>query len=603
MLIQLHYRYNYIGKDDNPLSSTKFFILNKFLQTTIYCFIFSSSFCQYYLRGEVKDENNNALSSAKILLHSNNYLYYPDTSGAFEILITDPSDSITISANGYKPLSLFLEAGQYQYIILNGLNDPHATGARQLLSYTKNKYMGPPAKSVVGRDDELVSFVENQFSESCQFPETSFAVNGEKISYNNLKRYISMNSAVPKDAIRIEELLNYFNLDYKEPPPDSNFSFDSYLSKCPWNERNQLLFFHASARKIDLEKMPPSNLVFLIDVSGSMGLPNRLPLLKTGLRFLVNNLREKDTLSIVVYGKTTSVWLYPTPGKYKKEMLKAVEELKAGGSQPGDAGIKAAYTLAENQFIQGGNNRVVLATDGDFNIGQNTQEELEKMIMMHKRWGIYFSCLGVGMGNNKDEKLHVLAERGNGNMTYIDDEKQAEKALLREFAQIVYSVAEKTYFDISLDSNVVKSYRLVGYDNRIEAVSDSAGITGGDVAPGSSIIALFEMEPFQKPDVVSGQIGTITVHYRLPGDSTNRFSYYDLPSRFTKFSSLPAPYRFASSVAFIGALMKNSLYTNNSSLSDAFSLANQSYNEKDVFQKEFIALIQKAKKIYAKENK
>lgn len=592
-----------MAEHDNPLSSTKFFILNKFLQITIYCLIFSSSFSQYYLRGEVKDENNNALSNAKILLHSNNYLYYPDTSGAFEILINDPSDSITISANGYKPLSLFLEAGQFQYIMLNALYDPSANGARQLLTYTKNMYLAP-AKADVGKDDEPGSFVENQFAYACQFPETSFAVNGEKVSYNNLKRYIGMNSVAPKDAIRIEELLNYFNLAYKEPPADSNFSFDSYLSKCPWNEKNQLLFFHASAKKIDLEKIPPSNLVFLIDVSGSMGLPNRLPLLKTGLRFLVNNLREKDTLSIVVYGKTTSVWLYPTPGKYKKEMLKAVEDLKAGGSQPGDAGIKAAYTLAENQFIQGGNNRIVLATDGDFNIGQNTQEELEKMIMMHKRWGIYFSCLGVGMGNNKDEKLHVLAERGNGNMTYIDDEKQAEKALLREFAQIVYSVAEKTYFDISLDSSVIKSYRLIGYDNRIEAVSDSVtGITGGDVAPGSSIIALFEMEPLQKPDVINGQVGTITAHYRLPGDSTNRVSYYDLPSRFTKFSSLPAPYRFASSVAFIGALMKNSPYINNSSLSDAVSLANQSYNDKDVFQKEFIALIQKAKKIYAKENK
>ena len=548
----------------------------------------------------MKDENNNALGSAKILLHSNSYLYYSDTSGVFEILINDPSDSVTISANGYKPLSIALEAGQYQYIILNALDDSQSGSRKQLLTFTKNMYMSP-AKAATGADDVPSSFAENQFIEACQFPETSFAVNAEKVSYNNLRRYINMGSKVPQDAIRIEELLNYFNLDYKEPPADSSFSFDSYISQCPWNEKNQLLFFHASARKMDLEKIPPANIVFLIDVSGSMALPNRLPLLKTGLRFLVNNLREKDTLSIVVYGKTTSVWLYPTPGKYKKEMLKAIEELKAGVSQPGDAGIKAAYTLAENQFIQGGNNRIVLATDADFNIGQNTQEELEKMIMMHKRWGINFSCLGVGMGNNRDDKLHVLAERGNGNMTYIDDEKQAEKALLREFAQIVYTVAEKTYFDISLDSNVVKSYRLIGYENRIDAVGVSAnGITGGDVVPGSSIIALFETKPLDKADVVTGQVGTITAHYRLPGDSANRTSYYDLPSYFTKFSALPAPYRFASSVALIGALMKNSSYIDNTSFSDAVSLASQSHNDKDISQKEFIALIQKVKKIYAK---
>ena len=550
----------------------------------------------------MKDENNNSLGNAKILLHSNNYLYYSDTSGVFEILINGLSDSITISANGYKPLSLFLEAGQYQYIMLNALYDPHAHGARQLLTFTKNRYMGPAI--AVGADDEPSSFVENQFAEACQFPETSFAVNPEKVSYNNVKRYISMNSTVPKDAIRIEELLNYFKLDYKEPPPDSNFSFDSYLSKCPWNEKNQLLFFHASARKMDLEKIAPANIVFLIDVSGSMALPNRLPLLKTGLRFLVNNLREKDTVSIVVYGKTTSVWLRPTPGNFKKEILKAIEELKTGGSQPGDAAIKAAYIIAENQFIKDGNNRIILATDGDINIGQSTQEELEKLIMMHKRWGIYLSCLGVGMGNNKDEKLHVLAERGNGNMAYIEDEKQAEKALLREFAQIVYSVAERTYFTIGLDSNIVKSYRLIGFENRIEALSDSAAeISGGEVGSGSSIMALLEIMPLAKANPINGPIGTITMHYKLRGDSTNRFSYHDLPSHFTKFSSLPAPDRFAASVALIGGLMKNAQYINNSGWGDAVSLASQSYNDKDVSQKEFIALIQKAKKIYTKKKK
>ena len=550
----------------------------------------------------MKDENNNSLGNAKILLHSNNYLYYSDTSGVFEILINGLSDSITISANGYKPLSLFLEAGQYQYIMLNALYDPHAHGARQLLTFTKNRYMGPAI--AVGADDEPSSFVENQFAEACQFPETSFAVNPEKVSYNNVKRYISMNSTVPKDAIRIEELLNYFKLDYKEPPPDSNFSFDSYLSKCPWNEKNQLLFFHASARKMDLEKIAPANIVFLIDVSGSMALPNRLPLLKTGLRFLVNNLREKDTVSIVVYGKTTSVWLRPTPGNFKKEILKAIEELKTGGSQPGDAAIKAAYIIAENQFIKDGNNRIILATDGDINIGQSTQEELEKLIMMHKRWGIYLSCLGVGMGNNKDEKLHVLAERGNGNMAYIEDEKQAEKALLREFAQIVYSVAERTYFTIGLDSNIVKSYRLIGFENRIEALSDSAAeISGGEVGSGSSIMALLEIMPLAKANPINGPIGTITMHYKLRGDSTNRFSYHDLPSHFTKFSSLHAPYRFAASVALIGGLMKNAQYINNSGWGDAVSLASQSYNDKDVSQKEFIALIQKAKKIYTKKKK
>jgi Ca-activated chloride channel family protein len=591
-------------KDDNPLSSAKLFYLKKSLQIFFYCFIFSSSFSQYYLRGEVKDENNNSLGSAKILLHSNNYLYYSDTTGVFEILINDATDSVTVSANGFKPISLQLAAGQYQYIILNSLNDAQISGTKKLLSFTKNKRLGFVKVPIADENDPPSSLIENQFVDACEFPETNFAVNADKVSYNNLRRYISMNSTVPNDAIRIEELMNYFNLDYKEPPPDSNFYFDSYLSQCPWNEQNQLLFFHASAKKIDFDKIAPANIVFLIDVSGSMALPNRLPMLKSAFRSLVNNLREKDTVSIVVYGKSTNVWLAPTPGKYKKEILKAVEELKASGSLPGDAGIKTAYTIAENQFIKGGNNRIILVTDGDFNIGQSTQEEMEKLIMMHKRWGIYLSCVGIGMGSQKEEKLNVLAERGSGNMTYVEDEKQTEKALMREFAQIIYSVADNAYFNIELDSSIVKSYRLIGFDNRVEALNDSVShVIGGEVGSGNSIIALFELTTIAKANQNYGELGTVMMHYRLPGDSVNKFAFYQLPAHFKKFSSLPACYRFATSVALFGALMKNSQNINNASWSEAVSLANQSYDDKDVFQKEFFALMQKAKKIYAKEKK
>ena len=558
------------------------------------------------MRGEIKDENNNSLGNAKILLHSNNYLYYSDTAGVFEILVNEPLDSVTISADGYKPLSAQLEAGQYQYIILNLLYSAKSGTGRHLSSLTKNMQM-LDIKTLTVAGEHVNSLIENSFVEANKFPETDFAVNPDKISYNNFQRYINLNSTVPPDALRIEELLNYFNLDYKEPPADSNFSFSSYLTQCPWNEKNQLLFFHADPKKIDLDKIPPANIILLIDVSGSMNLPNRLPLLKSALRFLIANLREKDTISMITYGKATSVWLRPTPGNYKKEILKAVEQLEAGGSLPGDVAIKNAYTIAENQFIKEGNNRIILVTDGDFNTGQSTQEEMEKLIMMHKRWGIYLSCLGVGMENKKDEKLHVLAERGSGNMTYIDDEKNAEKALMREFAQIVYTVADSAQFSIQLDSNLVQHYRLIGFENRKEALNDTVNkIAGGEVGSGNSILAMVEITP--TPDSVrkllmGASIGNIGFHYKLSGDTTNRFSSYDLPGKNTKFSLLPAAYRFASSVAWCGALMKNSVYINNSNWSDAVSLANRSYNNKDVLQKEFIALIQKAKRIYARENK
>ena len=585
----------------------------KALQTFIFCCSFLPAYTQYYLRGEVRDENNNGLANAKILLHSNNYFYYADTAGSFEILINNEADSVTISANGFKPLSLSLGAGQYQFIILDPLSNTGNQSAHHLASFSRNNF-SQGIKQTFETNNSNGNLVENPFMDVSVAPETFFSVNPEKISYNNIRRYINMNSTVPSDAIRIEELLNYFNLDYQSPSADSNFKFESYISKCPWNEQNQLLFFHASAKKVDLDKIPSSNLVFLIDITGSMDLPNRLPLLKSAFRFLVGNLRDKDTISIVVYGKSALVWLPPTPGNNKAEILKAIEELKAGGAQSGGAALKAAYNIAENQFIQGGNNRIILATDGDFNIGESTQEELEKMIMMHKRWGIYFSCLGMGMGNNKDEKLQVMAERGNGNMTYIDDEKKAEKALMREFAQIVYAVADSAYFNISLDSNIVNNYRLIGFENRMESLNDSSSIiTGGEIGSENSIMAIFELglrtknpssseEQFDKKISIPSP-GKISMRYKLPGDSINRFTDCQLTQTVTPFSSLSQPYRFAASLALYGGLLKKSTQFNAADWNLANNLGSESYNPNDIFQKEFVELMQKAKKIYAREKK
>jgi len=578
------------------------FLLKHFLLISFSFFVFSASYSQYYLRGEVKDENNNSLANAKILLHSTNYLYYPDTSGVFEILINNPFDTVTISADGFKPLSTPLEAGQYQYIVLNLLYTKPGNN-KYCASITKN-FQPAILKPVDGSKPANV-FMENSFVEAAKFPETNFGINPDKISYNNMQRYVDLGSVVPPDALRIEELLNYFNLDYKEPPVDSNFSFTSYLSSCPWNEKNQLLFLHANARKNDFDKIPPTNLVFLVDASGSMDLPNRMPLVKSALRFLINNLREKDTVSIVSYGKANLLVLPPTPGSFKKQILKAIEQIKPAGSLPGDVAIKNAYTLAENQFIKEGNNRIVFLTDGNFDFGQSTKEETEKMIMMHKRWGIYLSCIGVGMGNEKDEKLQVLAERGNGNMAYVDDEKNAEKALMREFAQVVYAVADSVWFNIQLDSSLVQSYRLIGFENKINSFSDSINnsIAAGDIGSGNSINAMIEITA--TPDSVrktlmGASIGNVCLHYKLPEDTAGKFSSYELTGKISKFSSLPAPYRFASSIAWCGGLIKGSAFINPSSWSDAVSLANNSYNSKDVLQKEFMALLERAKKIYKK---
>ncbi len=303
-----------------------------------------------------------------------------------------------------------------------------------------------------------------------------------------------MDNVVPPDAIRLEEMLNYFNIHYEAPGNDSNFSFRSAISRCPWNTANDLLFLHICARKAELKNIPPANLVFLIDVSGSMDLPNRLPLLKSAFSLMVNNLRDQDTVSIVVYGGMNGVWLTPTGGADKKKILESIAELEPGGPTPGEGGIRAAYRLAQSTFIKDGTNRVILATDGDFNVGQQSEEELNQLINGYRNSGIYLTCLGVGMGNYKDSKLEVLANRGKGNFAYLDNEKEAEKVLMEEFSQTVYSVAEDAFVDMQIDPGVVKNYRLIGFDNKSNALQDTSNILqGGEVGSGYSLIAMVEL--------------------------------------------------------------------------------------------------------------
>ncbi|PWT75104.1 MAG: hypothetical protein C5B59_09645, partial [Bacteroidetes bacterium] len=402
--------------------------------------------------------------------------------------------------------------------------------------------------------------------------------------------------------------LNYFNLDYTAPARDSNFSFNSYLSDCPWNSENLLLYLHVCAKKADIEKIPAANLVFLIDVSGSMDLPNRLPLLKSAFKLLVKNLREKDTVSIVVYGSTVGVWMPPTSGGEKQKILKSIEELEPGGATPGEAGIRAAYRVAKSQFVKGGNNRIILATDGDFNVGQSTEEDLEGLISMYRQTGIYLTCLGVGMGNYKDSKLEVLARRGNGNFAYLDDEKEGEKVLMREFTQTIYAVANDANLNISFNPHVVGDYRLIGFDNKLKALADTSNeIQGGEIGSGHSLLAIFEIHPVVSDleSIFPGKKGfaKACLNYKLPNDSLRKQSFYDCPFKITPFNELPKSYRFAASAVMFGGLLKKSRFLKNISWDDLIDLANQSYDPEDVAQKEFITLAEKAKKIYAKEKK
>jgi Ca-activated chloride channel family protein len=322
---------------------------------------------------------------------------------------------------------------------------------------------------------------------------------------------------------------------------------------------------------------------------------------------MVNNLRDKDTVSIVVYGGVNAVWLTPTSGGEKKKILESIAQLEPGGATPGEGGIRAAYRLAKSQFIKGGTNRVILATDGDFNVGEQSEEELNRLISSYRTSDIYLTCLGVGMGNYKDSKLEVLANRGKGNFAYLDNEKEAEKVLMEEFAQTIYAVAKDAYIDIHFDPSQVKNYRLIGFDNKLNALADTSNVLqGGEIGSGHTLMAVLEIEPGQAAidsNASGTPVATVCLHYRQPDADSARRESYSVPYHYTHFNNLPRSYRFGTSVALFGSLLKRSHFTDKSSWDDLTKMATESYDVNDASQKEFLALVEKAKKIYHKSRK
>jgi Ca-activated chloride channel family protein len=568
--------------------------------------LFYSSRGQYYLRGEIRDENNGLMTNVKIRLHSSGYLYYSGGSGAFGIPISQATDTLTLVADGYEDKTIGVDATEYQTIRLKPIFQTSASPppSKGLMSLTKDwRPLDKRDWTVAG--ETYSSLVENGPIPAMKYPETGFAVRIDKASYSNVRRFLNMGSTIPPDAVRIEELLNYFNFDYTDPPTDSCFTLRSHLSECPWNPGNQLLFLQVCARKLDPARIPPANLVFLIDVSGSMDLPNKLPLIKSAFSLLVNNLRDIDTVTIVTYGNMVGVWLPPTSGQEKKKILESIDELTPGGATPGEAGIRAAYRVAKSQLIKGGNNRVILATDGDFNEGETSEDELGKLVTQYKDWGIYLTCLGVGMGNYKDSKLEALAKKGNGNFAYLDDEEEAEKVLVREFTQTVYAVADDAYLNIVFNPSVVKNYRLIGFDNKVKALSDSLSeIQGGEVGSGHSLLALFELTPVSGDSSVAGgdvdRLAKVLLNYKLPHDTVERMTCYTCPNHLIAFHDLQPCYRFASSIALFGGLLKKSPFTKQADWKEVIEMAQESGDPQDGMQQEFIGLIEKARKIYGR---
>ncbi|MDQ6813751.1 MAG: von Willebrand factor type A domain-containing protein [Bacteroidota bacterium] len=564
---------------------------------------------QYYLRGELKDEKGNPIQGATIVLFSKGiYPYYTGSSGAFGIPTNVKIDTITFSLAGYDTLKTAVNTAQYNYFTLKDNSRKAVSTTIRLSSFTKNLHV-QNAEPISHNGETYSSTVENPFVNTNEYPETAFSIHVDKASYSNIRRFIREKEKPPVDAVRIEEMLNYFNLKVNnQANQKETFSLYSKLTSCPWNSKNSLLFINLKAKKINLDKTPPANLIFLIDVSGSMDMPNRLPLLKSAFKLLTENLRATDQVSIVTYGDEVIELLPATLGVNKQKIIEAIEGLRPHGATPGASAIRTAYRLARNTFMTGGNNRVILATDGDFNVGQTSEKDLEELITQESSSGIFLTCLGVGMGNYKDSKLEALAKKGHGNFAYLDNETEAEKVLVEEFAQTVYTVANNVYLKAAFNPGLVKEYRLIGFDNKKSALADkSISLEGGEVGSGHSLMAVFEIALNNRGVIEENQkqspVATFQLSYKNTGSEKLIQEKYEANTEYQQIEKTDSCFKFASAVIMFGTLLKHSPFADTYSWDDLYNLANSSINQNDLLQKEFADLITKAKKMYPKNSK
>jgi Ca-activated chloride channel family protein len=561
---------------------------------------------QFYLRGEVRDEGGNLLQNVNIRQQSSGYLFRTGNSGSFGIISAKESDTLIFTYEGYQPEQVLVKADKYLKLNLKLLPAIASSFKKNRLASLTKDLSRENQKKWSSDNETYASLVENNFIDAKSYPTTGIALNIDRASYSNIRRFINLNLAVPPDAVRIEEMLNYFNFGYETPADNSLFKIKTTLTNCPWNKDNQLFFVNVFSKKLNLDSLPPSNLVFLVDISGSMDMPNRLPLLKSAFRMLAMNLREKDTVSIVVYGGAVGVLLFPTAGNEKEKIIKAIDEMQPGGSTPGESGIKLAYTIAKKHFIDKGNNRVILATDGDFNVGMQTEQELDEMISRHRESGIYLTCLGVGMGNYKDSKIQTLARKGNGNFAYVDNFQEAEKIIMKEFTQTLYTIADDAHMHVTFDPSLVKQYRLIGFDNKFGALADSSSeVEGGEIGSGQSITAAFEIEPnfASGANVYSDHFAEIKLQYKLPNENPELEMIEKFPYDPISFKELDPMYRFASSVIMFGSILKSSQFVKEISWGDVLYNASEAANPTDVNQSQLVELVYKAKDFYTKKKK
>lgn len=570
-----------------------------------------------------------------------------DGSGSYSITVSSQHDILIFSFIGYVSQEVKVGTDTVLNVVLSedmkALNEivvvGYATQTRKDLtgsvagvskSKREKRSAGAPAESKVAYDmayaqpleeyeqqqwntEEYDGIAENIFHEALRNPLSTFSIDVDAASYSNMRRFITNGQQPPKDAVRIEEMVNYFDYDYAQPKGEDPFAVITEISTAPWNPKHRLVHIGLQGKIIPTENLPASNLVFLLDVSGSMNDPDKLPLLKSSLAMLVEQLREKDYVSIVVYAGAAGLVLEPTSGANKKEIIEALDRLEAGGSTAGGAGIKLAYEVAKQHFKKGGNNRVILATDGDFNIGESSNAAMERLIEEKRKEGVFLTVLGFGMGNYKDSKMETLADKGNGNYAYIDGIGEARKVLVNEFGGTLFTIAKDVKLQIEFNPAKVKAYRLIGYENRMLKSEDfnNDKKDAGELGSGHTVTALYEIIPvgvdseFSKIDDLkyqsnkvekisstTNELMTIKLRYKKPDEEVSKLIVHPLVDSNIALAKTSDNFRWSASVAAFGMLLRDSEYCKDYSYDKVVQMAQSSKGEdKEGYRIEFINMV------------
>lgn len=615
-----------------------------FLSTVLIALVFSpgSSRANITINGTVTDtDNGQVLPGVNIVEKGTSNGAISDVYGKYSITVGSEHAILVFSFVGYQTeerkiagrttinvqLSPDVVALQETVVVGYGERKEHALsgapgspmlirGASSIRS-TGKRYAPQAAYDMtyIQHNTEGYSTIhENGYKDVKLNPLSTFSIDVDAASYANVRRFLNTGQRPPIDAVRIEEMINYFSYDYPQPEDEHPFTVNYEIAECPWNKENKLLHVGLQGIEIPTEDLPPSNLVFLIDVSGSMNSPNKLPLLKSAFKLLVNQLRPEDRVAIVVYASASGLVLEPTKGSDKQKILESLDRLQAGGSTAGGAGLKLAYKTAEENFMEKGNNRIILATDGDFNVGQSSNAEMERLIEKEREKGIFISVMGFGMGNYKDDKMEIIADKGNGNYAYIDNIQEANKVFVNEFGGTLFTIAKDVKIQIEFNPVKVKEYRLVGYENRLlnEEDFDNDKIDAGELGSGHTVTALYELvladKKKDKKDELkyqtsqvnnyareTSELATIKFRYKKPDGYKSILIEKPIIDKANSLEETSDNFRFSAAVAEFGMFLRDSEFKGTTTIDSVLELAsNAKGKDENGYRGEFVRLVKTA---------